>query len=260
MSIVVERVEIALPRLPPAFDRLTIAVASDLHGRLFRGSKAAAVRLVGTINDLQPDLALLLGDMVHNPNHGPAFLPLLTGLRAGSGAYAALGNHEHAFVWYNRYLGEGRHPSNEEWRRIYAGAGIELLVNEPRPLARGGVRIWLVGVDDPFSGHHDLDAALAEIPTGECSIAFTHSPDLLDYPRAGELDLLLAGHTHGGQVCLPRVGALYAPCRRPRQRAAGLLQGERTRVYVTRGLGEGFPLRLVCPRELTLMTLRSGSA
>jgi hypothetical protein len=256
LRLTVERLSIALARLPEAFEGVTVALAGDLHARPGAHGSAAAAAMVSALNALEPDLIILLGDLVHHPMTASACLTLPSGLTAKHGVWACLGNHEHAFIWYSRWLGEGRQPSLDQWRRIYAAAGIRLLANEARPIQRDGGRLWLLGIDDPYSRHDDLAAALSEAPTQECLIAFAHSPDLADHRMIGEVDLLLAAHTHGGQIRVPGIGALYAPCRNPRRRAAGLLSGERTTVYVNRGVGEAFPLRLCCPREITLITLR----
>lgn len=251
----IERLEIPLARLPEAFEGLTLAVLSDLHAGFPRGGPAAVERVVEETNRLGADLILLLGDLVHRSRHAEVFLPLLSGLEAPGGKWACLGNHEHGFVWYSRWAKPRPPLGVEQWRALYAQSGIRLLVNEAEPLVREGERLWLVGVDDPYSGRHDLAAALARVRLGECCLSLSHSPDLVDDPCIGEVDLVLAGHTHGGQIWLPGVGPLVAPCRRPRQRAAGLVRHNQTLMYVSRGAGEGLPLRIGCPREITLLTL-----
>ena len=254
----VERVTICLSGLPSAFDGTTVAVIADMHAGLAHGGVPAIKQIVRAANSLHPDIIVLLGDMVHNAHRATTYLPLLGELEAGQGIWACLGNHEHGFVWYSRYLGPSPVASVDQWRRMYAKAGIELLVNEATPVEKRGARIWLVGVDDAYSGNDDLPKALQSVDRNEFCLAITHSPDLVDNPRVDELDLVLAGHTHGGQVCLPLLGPLYAPCRKPRQRASGLIYTNRTAIYVTRGVGEGMPIRFRCPREMTLITLSSG--
>jgi len=254
----IERVGISLARLPRAFDGMTVAVIADLHAGFSRRGPASVRQLVQQTNRLGADLIVLLGDLVHRSRHAEIFLPLLADLEAPAGKWACLGNHEHGFVWYSRWAKPRPSFSVEEWRALYAEAGIRLLVNEARPVACRGERLWLVGADDPYSGRDDLAAALAGVRPGEVRLALSHSPDLVDDPRISEVDLLLAGHTHGGQVWLPGVGPFLAPCRRPRQRAAGLVRHNGTLMYVSRGVGEGLPLRIGCPREIALLTLRAG--
>jgi len=259
-SPVIHPVAIRLPRLPACFDRLGVAVLADLHAAPGRTGEAHVTAAVRTVNSAKPDLVVLLGDTVHCAEHAHRYVPLLADLRARHGVWATLGNHEHGFIWYSRFRPHSSTLSIEEWRRLYREAGIRLLVNEAHALEKDGARLWLVGVDDAYSGHDDLPAALAGVDANEASIIFTHSPDLLDRPRVLEADLTLAGHTHGGQVRLPFLGPLWAPCRNPRQRSAGLITVNGATAYVSRGLGEGFPLRFRCPREMPLLTLRATSA
>jgi len=252
-----ERVSVSFERLPPAFDGMTVAVVADVHAGMFR--KEAAVRdVVSVVNSADADLVVLLGDIVHRCREASRYLPLLAGIRSREGVWACLGNHEYGVLWYSKHRRPQAVPSVEEWRRMYADAGAQLLVNEARCLTRGASRLWLVGVGDAYSGRDDVAAALDGLGDEECRIVITHSPDAVDHPRMAGVDLVLAGHTHGGQVWLPLVGPLYASCRGGRERAAGLSHANGTILYVTRGAGEGLPLRIGCPREVTLMTLRRG--
>jgi predicted MPP superfamily phosphohydrolase len=253
---VVERLTLSFPNLPASFDGTTVAVISDMHAGLRRGGASSVRQVAQTASGLRPDLIVLLGDMVHFGRRANRHLPLLSGLSAPEGVWACLGNHEHGFIWLSRYLGPSRAPSVDDWRRMYADLGIQLLVNEARPVERRGSRIWIVGVDDAYSGCDDLPAALAQTQPGDFRLVITHHPNLVDHPRVAEVDLILAGHTHGGQVHIPLLGPLHVSCRKPRERARGLVRANGTTMYVTRGVGEGVPIRLGCPRELTLMTLR----
>ena len=258
-AISIERVTISLPRLPTAFDGLKVGLLADVHASPPRRGVAHVEGIVRAVNSLAADVVLLVGDMVHKPAEAPMYLPSLAQLQARLGVWASLGNHEHAFVWYCRYLGSSPPFSVDDWRRMYADVGITLLANEARPLANGASRIWLVGVDDAYSGHDDLPGALQHAYASDFCLVMTHSPDVVDQPLIGQADLVLAGHAHGGQVRLPWLGAIWAPCRKPRQRAAGLVRTNGTTLYVTRGAGEWLPLRFRCPREITLLELRSSA-
>jgi len=257
-GVTAERMALTFPRLPAGFDRLTVAVIADAH--LGPRPPLSATEAVRTVNDLHPDLIVLLGDLVHRAKSASRYLPFFAGLRANLGVYACLGNHEHGFFWYSRYLGRSPTPSAAEWRSMYAELGVELLVNEARPLERRGSRIWLVGVDDAYSGSDDLARALDGVDEAEFCLGITHSPDVMDHPLIARLDLVLAGHTHGGQIRLPCIGPIWAPCRRPRERAMGLVRLGSTTLYVTRGVGEGMPIRYRCPREVTFLELGRGPA
>jgi len=257
---VVERVTLSFPNLPVGFDGTTVAVLSDLHAGVRRGGAAGIRKVVEDVNALRPDVVVLLGDMVHVGRRAARHLPHLSELRARDGIWACLGNHEHGFVWFSRYLGPSRGPSVAEWRRTYADLGVELLVNEARPLEKNGSRVWLVGVDDAYSGHDDLPAALEGTENGEFRLVITHHPDLIDDPSSSEVGLVLAGHTHGGQVHMPILGPVHVSCRKPRERARGLVHANGTTMYVTRGAGEALPIRFRCPREIPLITLRRQQA
>jgi uncharacterized protein len=256
MTTMVERMEIALPRLPEIFDGLTIAVIADLHAGLPWRRETVLRRLVEMVNALHPHVIAVLGDVVHWYQAGPHYVPILGGLRAPHGVYACLGNHEHGRRWYSQYLEPLNAPTREEWRALYDEAGLRLLVNEAVAVEQDGTRLWIGGVDDPYSRCDDLGTTVRGLPQEDCKIILAHSPDVIDDAQAHEVDLVLAGHTHGGQVRLPRLGTVHCSCHRPRERAAGLIRVDGTYLYVSRGAGEGLPIRVNCPREIPLVTLR----
>ena len=254
----IEHLTVSLPRLPQQFEGLSVAALADLHAGLPWRRAGAVGRTVEAINSRGPDVILLLGDIVDRLPHASSYLGLMADLRAVECIYATLGNHEHEYKWVDRRMRRRPLLTVADWRRLYAEAGIELLVNEARPLERGTERIWLVGIDDCRSGHADPAGALAGVPPDECSIGFTHHPDIIDHPHARRLDLLLAGHTHGGQLRVPLLGVRHVSCRDPQRRAFGWVEHNGTRMYVTRGAGEGIPLRIGCPRQIPVFTLRQG--
>lgn len=256
----VEWVTLTLPRLPRAFDGLRVAVIADLHAGARRGGPEGVAEVIQAANHLRPDLVLLPGDVFHSSDDVGQYMPLLADLRPRVGAFACLGNHEHGVTLLSRFVGARPGLDLVVWRRLYAEVAVDLLVNESRRLGDRQSRIWLVGVDDSYSGRASLDAALVRVPRRDFSIVITHSPDLADDPAIGEVDLVVCGHTHGGQVRLPHVGALYTAARRPRERSSGLVTVGETMLYISRGAGEGIPLRINCPRELTLLTLRCAEA
>lgn len=259
--MIVERLELVLAHLPEDFEGLRVAVLSDLHAGAPRQGSRHVLQAVELTQSLEPELILLLGDTFDRPAHASEYLGFLRGLSAPLGVWTCLGNHEHGIVWYTRLL---RRPwpgsSIAEWKERFGQLGIGVLVNEAVCVEKKGARLWLAGVDDAYSGQDDLAATLEGIGPNECVVGMTHSPDVVDDPLSARLDLLLAGHTHGGQIHFPFLGPLWAPCRRPRQRCSGLKQANGTRLYVTRGTGDSFPLRMACPRELTLLLLKGGSA
>lgn len=260
----VHRVEVPLPGLPRQFEGLTIAQLSDLHAGSFFSTRPIE-EAVGIVQSLQPDLITITGDYVnHDVRELPVILPSLNRLSADLGVYGCLGNHDH-------YARVG------ELTRQVRATSVDLLVNEHRTLGVDGARLHLIGVDNTgFNQHHaDLPGAtkgLIADPGGEeTRILLAHTPTFWDEevrPRHPEIDLMLAGHTHGGQIGLElgplrmslarvayaRWAGLYAE---PAATQAGSESSRQQLLYVNRGLGTvGPPLRLGIRPEITLLTLR----
>lgn len=120
-----------------------------------------------------------------------------------------------------------------------------------------GVDIYLAGVDDLFEGMPDIHGALADIPADATKILLSHNPDILDDPASRQFDLILSGHTHGGQISLPVVGAAHTQSfHLDRHEAAGYLKRDNTQVYISRGAGEGIPIRFGAKPQITLLTVK----
>ncbi len=257
-TLAIEHPTVHIARLPAPFDGLTAAVLADTHiGRPDQGPEWFS-HVVRATNDLQADLILILGDVISRPMEEVQYVSLLSGLHAPLGVWTVLGNHENGMP--NRFAPPLPAPTVEEWRRIYADAGVHLLENEAVPLRRDGAVLWLVGVGDAYSYHDHLDRAIKGIGPHDACLVLTHSPDLLDDPLIGRVDLMLAGHTHGGGVWLPFVGPLWSPSRLGRARAAGLIREGTTQAYISRGTGRAvMGLRLGNAPEVTLLTLRRSS-
>jgi predicted MPP superfamily phosphohydrolase len=238
------RHEITIPNLPREFQGLTIVQLSDVHiGRCVR--MEGVKQLVERVNAMHPDLVVLTGDYVNYheieiDHAGEA----LRGLRAKYGVYAVMGNHD--------YWTDGNR-SIEMLRRC----GFHVLINEKRKLTIGNASIWLAGFDDIWAGHPDYRKALQGIRYQDICIALAHNPDAILSIRGKPVDLLLTGHTHGGQVRLPFIGALESPTKLPRKYAAGLFRFGRTRLYVTRGIGREMPIRFLCRPEVPEFVLHS---
>jgi len=254
----VTRREIALRGLPSAFDGFRIAQLSDIH--MDEYTEPFFLRhIVEETNRVAPDAVLLTGDYVtdglgsRDYAVGAAwqFANLLTGL-ACKQVYAVLGNHD---------LVVGK----PEVTAALAANGITVLSNECLPLERTGGRIWLAGLDDPVFGRPDpelaIPASIRNLP-GEPIVLMCHAPDyadhLLTHPAGKAVGLMLCGHTHGGQIRLPLVGALELP-EGGRRYVEGWFRLGGLQLYVNRGIGTvGVPFRLHCPPEITLLTLRRG--
>ena len=141
-----------------------------------------------------------------------------------------------------------------------AARGVQPLVNRALRVQAEGVDLWVAGVDDPTEGRPDLAAALTGVPEGAPLILLAHNPDIWLDPRVGRADLVLSGHTHGGQVRLPLVGAAHTQgTHLTRRRPAGWFQRGGTRMFVSRGLGESIPLRFGVPPQAALIRVVPGS-
>ena len=243
-GVEVTRTDVSIGGLPQAFDGYRILQISDLHGgsRLVAASVSARLEAAA---GLDPDLVVFTGDLAARAERVKSVAQALGRLRARDGLLAVLGNHDH-------WVGEERVVS------ALAGAGFTVLRNEHRPIEHNGDVIYLVGVKDPtYLRQDNLPAALQGVPDGPVVILLSHSPDVVRRPLAGRASLILSGHTHGGQMVFPWTGPLYVPTRLGRWRMAGLVTVDGRVVYINRGLGEVFPpMRLNCPPEVALITLR----
>lgn len=241
--LVVERRAIALSRLPRALDGLRVVQLSDIHHSPFTGSLQIE-QAIETANSLEPDIVALTGDYVSREREYAAPCAEMLGrLRARYGVYAVLGNHDH---WTDAAL----------IMDLFRAEGIRVLVNEGMRFEQRGAAFWLAGVDDTMVGQEDLPLALAGSRTDEMKLLLAHNPVILRRAARAGVDLVLSGHTHGGQVSWRSERNASG---RPRRRLLrGLGRQGNTQIYVTRGLGTVIlPIRYGCPPEVSLLELRS---
>lgn len=251
LAVVVRPMQVWLPRLHPAFDGYRIAHISDIHAdRWMDGERLAAI--VARINALQPDLVAITGDLITNsaPYCVEGMIAALGRLWPRDGAVAVLGNHDHA------------DPAGPlAVRRILRESGILELPNCVHTLRRGNARLHIAGVDDVVFHQARLELVLRQLPEDGAAILLAHEPDFADISAAaGRFDLQLSGHSHGGQVRLPLLGALILP-RYARRYPLGAYVVNGMALYTNPGLGTvTVRLRLNCPPEITILTLRACSA
>jgi predicted MPP superfamily phosphohydrolase len=244
---------IAINNLPAAFQNFRIVQISDIHYEEYAEPSFVA-RVIGQVNALAPDLVVLTGDYV-------SFGPL--GRSFALGAMERCAEQLSHVACARRYAVMGNHDSvlgAPTIRPILAAVDIPLLVNEHVPIERGGERLWLSGIHDPVTHVPNLETAIPERPDGPV-LLMSHGPDYADevlvHPRGRLVDLMISGHTHGGQVRIPFVPPVHLP-EGGRKYIEGLFRFGRMQLYVNRGIGTtGLPLRLNCPPEITLMTLQS---
>jgi predicted MPP superfamily phosphohydrolase len=237
--VIVRRNKLAFASLPPAFDNFTILHLTDLHADISLG---AMRHLVSIVTDHDYDICVLTGDY-RGKTYGPfeKCLEIINELRAQlkGPIYGVLGNHDSIRMA----------PSME-------AMGIRMMFNECEPIVRHGERIFLSGVDDPhFYRADDIVKAASQIPPDAFSILLTHTPEVYDQAASAKFDLMLCGHTHGGQLCLPgrvpiKLGAVL-----PRSMGAGAWRHGDLVGYTSVGAGTSLlPVRLNCPPEITLHT------
>ena len=232
---------IVSPRLPQAFDGLTILQLSDLHVEM---SEAAMDRVVALLEGASYDLCVLTGDYRAKTwgSHEAAISGVARVREALRGeVYGVLGNHDTILMV----------PALETM-------GITMLLNEGKIIERAGERIHLAGIDDAHYYRMDnLDKAAAEIPPGAFSILISHTPEIYRQAAHADFDVLLSGHTHGGQICLPGHIPITLDSVLPRSMGSGPWRYHDMVGYTSVGAGSSVvPVRFNCPPEITLHRFR----
>jgi hypothetical protein len=249
--------EITAPRLPRAFDGYTIYQLSDLHMQAIGRREK---KLMSILDSLPPaDLVVITGDLIHTRRGIDPLLKLTSSIKARDGIYAVFGNSEYK---------NGVRPL-EFAGRLHEN-GIRVLLNQHVILPRDGQEIVLAGVEDPWSDVDDLELALTGVPEDVFKLVLMHSPDGIAEAAVRGVDLVLSGHTHGGQISFPIIGPPITHSLMGTRMSSGYYSDKRlrsvigirpgrTQLYVTRGLGiSGIAMRFLCRPELTLLTLRRG--
>lgn len=246
-KILVEKISVPIPGLGAGLDNFTICQITDIHH-----SRAVSLDyiegVVRTANSLRPDLMALTGDYIDMDREymGPV-IRCLAGLRARHGTVAVLGNHDY-FI--------GREYSKD----VISSNSIPLLENSHMMIESAGGRLCVAGVNDLLEDTPDAGAALAGVDGDIPRVLLSHHPDYAERIGADlRVDLVLSGHTHGGQVRLPFGVAPIIPSAFGQKYSGGLVslaRSEGTRVYVSRGIGVSMiPVRFNCPPEITLIRL-----
>ena len=249
-NLQVEKHNILLPRLPDEFRGMKIVQISDMHFEEFDESYFLE-HVVNMGNRLKPDMVLYTGDFV---SYGP--LPIAYGrsrvepcvkILANTQCplrFASLGNHDYRVG--PKYI-----------RDVLDSHGIRTLVNDALPLERGGKRLWLVGLGSASASQSFPDRAIPKqaLRDRESILLMSHEPDVLPEIASYGVDLMLSGHTHGGQIRFPMVPPLFLPVY-GQIYVEGLFRLANTQLYVNRGIGAvGIPVRLNCRPEITQFTL-----
>ncbi len=250
-EISIERLTIALPRLPEAFRGLKIVQISDFHYAEY--TEAFFIRkVVERVNQLKPDVVAMTGDFITTGFWSRENTVRFAGECAEILArvecplrYAVLGNHDCSIKLYCQTVTDELNAH-----------GISVLKNLSAPLERDGARLWFAGTGDALNRDFRLDEALpAARSADEPVILLMHEPDVLPEVARHGVDLMLSGHTHGGQIRIPFLPAMFLP-QLGQDYVEGLYRLGPTQLYVNRGVGTvNLPFRFNCPPEITLITL-----
>jgi len=256
IAVRLTRIDVPINGLAPELDGYSIAILSDLHygGTILPATLLA--RAVNLANDAAPDLIVLLGDYALSHSRFPTLsrwlyewalppmsMPLRT-LRARDGVLAILGNHDYDYDA----------AKVTAWLR---SLGARVLVNECVTIHRGDAMLGVGGVDDFTHGEIDPDGGCASLAPDVPRVVLSHNPDgVLELSHHARADLVISGHTHGGQIVLPMFGAPARHCSIcDASSASGWVSRSPVRLYVTTGVGVVLPVRVNCPAEVLLVRL-----
>ncbi|HMK56412.1 MAG TPA: metallophosphoesterase [Dissulfurispiraceae bacterium] len=235
---------IYVPNLPAAFSGLKIVQLTDLHYG-FLVPLDLIRNVVERANRLKPDLIVCTGDYVHEKNSASQIdqvWPVLSELTAPMGVYSVLGNHDHwadtsrSDYWLRRTRQNLRHKSVR--------------------LERQGQHLWLVGAGDLWEDHSSLDSLLAGLPDTDCRVVLAHNPDTADTKHSSRIDLIVSGHTHGGQIDIPIIGPPVLPVRNKNYSSGLKVSPSGCKVFISKGIGWSiYPVRFNCYPEIAVLEL-----
>jgi predicted MPP superfamily phosphohydrolase len=250
--LVIQQQTIQIDNWPQPLDGLRIAVLSDIHVDNWFITEQKLRTIVDRTNELHPDLIVILGDYmagngwVTHRVEPEVFGPILKDLHAPLGVYSVLGNHD---WWY----------SGVKVRRGLEQNGIKVLENEATQVDVRGTSLWLVGLADLWTRPQRIGETIAKVPEGQPLIVLTHNPDI--FPNVPQrVPLVLAGHTHGGQVRFPIIGSVVQSSEYGQRWERGHVFEDNHHLFVTSGIGTSIvPVRFGLPPEIVLLTVKSGS-
>jgi len=244
-TIRIENISIEIKNLPSSFKGARIAHLSDIHSRSF-GEKEKEI--LEKLNQLKPDFVFITGDFVEwttkDLNSCRDFWKELS-KNYPQRIFGVLGNHEH------------RHLKFKTIKKLLEESGIEILENESIKIEKDGEFIYLIGLDDPHGKYDDIEKATTGLEDETSKILIAHSPEIFRKLKGKNIDLVLVGHTHGGQINVPFITDLFIPLKYDKKYKRGLFKEDSTYLYINRGIGLTFiPFRFNSFPEIANITLK----
>ncbi|MFC1568850.1 metallophosphoesterase [bacterium] len=241
--IQVNTYRVPVPRLPDAFQGFRIVHLTDLHFGFLMPQKMIQ-KVIQKANEIPRDLIVCTGDYVREYDaHSKVdkVWPLLSELHAPYGVHSVLGNHDH---WSS-------FEQSLEWM-TQTGQNLR---HQSRIIQKSGEQFWLGGAGDFWEDELGIDTAFRDTPNEDCKIVLAHNPDSADQQYKTRIDLMLSGHTHGGQVRIPYFTKRILPVIN-KQYSYGFIHGQKTNVFISRGIGWAVtPFRFNCPPEIAVLIL-----
>lgn len=239
---------------------LRVALVGDFHVGPYKKAGDVA-KVVRKIAALKPDLVLIAGDSISQHERFASELAPLKFLSAPLGVFAVLGNHDYTET---KVLNQPENVARAEAViKALSSFGVHVLVNEGVALEKSGIKFVLLGTDDIWTDRADIEAARKTVVRAAAAtenlpeILLTHNPDIVHSAKKAGIDLVLAAHTHGGQIRLPFIGSVpEIPTELGRHADRGLFDFDGTQLFITSGLGETGPrARLLVPPEIALLEI-----
>ncbi len=236
---------IRLENLPRSFHGLKVVHLTDIHHSRYV-SFNEVYRMVGLANRQHPDLIFLTGDYITwSKKYIQPVAEALKNLKSRLGCFAVLGNHDFRV-------------DADEVTRALERAGIKVLRNSSGRIEHKSDSLWVAGVDEYSYGQSDIPKALKHVPSSQPKILLAHNPEIFGQATHHQVDFILSGHTHGGQVRIPYLSPLNSMTQPNQEHLEGLVSNGKTRMYISRGLGKVVvPVRILCPPEIPVFYLQS---
>lgn len=232
--------------LPPSLKELRFVQLSDLHPKRFGHLEEKVLKI---LREIKPDFIFITGDIVDQLTRDfencQRFWQKLSQIAPGR-TFVVLGNHEH------------RNPYFPKLVSLFEKSGFKVLNNQAEKISLGADSFWLIGVDDPHSGFDELEKTMKGVASEDLKILLAHSPEIFQKLKKidQKVDLVLTGHTHGGQINIPGLVNLVLPLKYDKKYKRGLFREKEIYLYVNRGVGTTvLPLRFNAFPEITLIKL-----